>query len=71
MKHYKEISKTDASKVVAYRAGELHTELAILQSNIGRLTMPSMPGQRQTNWGDVGTLSNILEQIENLNDSFM
>ena len=65
MKDYREISTTDSTKVSSHRLGEIRGNLHILQQSMDMLGMSG----KDLDWGDVGTLSNILQKLEEINES--
>ena len=64
MIHYQDISETDASAVVKVRMQELSDVMAKLSARL--ITDEA----KLFNWGDVGTISRLVEILEDFESSF-
>lgn len=64
MNHWSDISATDATAVSKYRLTEIENHVKMLQD---RLTKLKNDPVYVFDWGDVGSLSHILEQLEECN----
>jgi hypothetical protein len=63
MKHYETISKTDATAVVKVR----QQELVVVMDRLSARLLADKPS---FNWGDVGTISHLVEMLEDFDASF-